>query len=125
MSSKTSDEDEEELISALYEFFDLVYYYAKHIYGVTTLKRWFKANPHKSILDRFNETDIAFALVVYENYQPLWKDDVTNDAPTNGEKVLLDRFLKNKSSEDSRTNVVSPFLFDLSSAYTIIIRCCT
>lgn len=59
--------------------FDLVYHYAIEVYGREAIKKWLKANKEKSVLDHLNPTDLAFALLVYENYFPKWVEDIEQD----------------------------------------------
>jgi hypothetical protein len=59
--------------------FDLIYHYAIEVYGREAIKKWLKANKENSVLDRLNPTDLAFALLVYENYSPKWVEDIEQD----------------------------------------------
>lgn len=54
----------------------LIYYYASEVYGRTAIKRWLNANQDKSVLDNMTASDIAYAIIVFENYHPRWIDDI-------------------------------------------------
>lgn len=57
---------------ALMELNCLMYYYASEVYGRQDFRSWLKAHPDKTLPDRLTASDIAFALLVYENYYVKW-----------------------------------------------------
>lgn len=62
--------------SALVELYDLIYYYASIVYKKTKMKAWLKANRHLSVLDKMKASDLAFSLLVFENYHPKWVAEI-------------------------------------------------
>lgn len=61
---------------AMDELNHLFYYFVGENYGVRSMNHWLRGNKHKSIIERYTAQDIAFTLVVYENYQPKWKEEL-------------------------------------------------
>jgi len=61
---------------ALEQLHTLIYFYASELYGRNEIRQWQKANQDKSVLDRLNANDLAYALVVYENYHSRWIYDL-------------------------------------------------
>ena len=72
--------------SALVELYNLVYYYACEVYGRTAVKSWLKANQDMSVLDKVNPSDLAFALLVFENYHPKWVAEIKDARVQEGMK---------------------------------------
>ena len=61
---------------ALNQLNTLVYYYALEVYGRNEIKMWLKTNQDKSVLDRLTASDLAFTVLVYDNYHPKWINDI-------------------------------------------------
>lgn len=93
---------------ALIELFDLIYHYASEVHGRVAIKKWLKTNRDKSVLDRLDPTDVAFALLVFENYSPKWVEDIETDrqdcaavdAMTNHEEDEKNKRKRNGSAQD-------------------------
>ena len=94
--------------NALIEHFDLIYHYASEVHGRVAIKKWLKTNRDKSLLDRLDPTDVAFALLVFENYSPKWVEDIETDrqdcaavdAMTNHEEDETNKRKRNGSAQD-------------------------
>ncbi len=76
-SSDLSDTRDE--VTAMNQFFELVYHYVPEIYGKTKMKQWMKANQDKSLLDKITSSDVAYALLVYITYHPTWSASSADD----------------------------------------------
>lgn len=63
--------------TALFQLNEFVYYYASGIDGRNTIKEWLRCNQEKSMLDKFTASDLAFTMLVYENYHPKWVHEIT------------------------------------------------
>ena len=63
--------------SALFQLNEFVYYYASEIDGRLSIKEWLRANQDKSMLEKFTASDLAFTMLVYENYHPKWVHEIT------------------------------------------------
>lgn len=94
--------------NALIELFDLIYHYASEVHGRVAIKKWLTTNRDKSVLDRLDPTDVAFALLVFENYSPKWVEDIETDrqdcaavdAMTNHEEDETNKRKRNGSAQD-------------------------
>lgn len=64
---------------ALNQLHKLIYYYAFQVYGKNEIKGWLKANKEKSVLDHVTASDLAFTVLVYENYHPKWINDIETE----------------------------------------------
>jgi len=62
--------------AALNQLYNLIYYYASEVYGRTAIRTWLKANQERSVLDKMTASDLAFALIVFENYYPKWVAEI-------------------------------------------------
>ena len=60
----------------LRQLHELIYYYAVEVYGRNDIKMWLKSNQDKSVLDYVNGSDLAFAMLVYDNYHPKWVHEI-------------------------------------------------
>lgn len=61
------------------QLYNLIYYYASEVYGRNAIKLWLKANQDKSVLDKMTPSDLAFALLVFENYHPKWVAEIQDE----------------------------------------------
>lgn len=61
---------------ALNQLHNLIYYYGSEVYGRNEVKAWLKANQDKSVLDHLTASDLAFTVLVYENYHPRWIKEI-------------------------------------------------
>lgn len=62
--------------NAIRELNDLIYYYATEIYGRLDIKSWLRAHKDKSVLDRLTPNDLAYTVLVYDNYHFKWKHEM-------------------------------------------------
>lgn len=62
--------------SALLQLHEFIYYYASECVGRNTIKEWLRANQDKSLLDKLTANDLAFTMLVYENYHPKWAHEI-------------------------------------------------
>jgi hypothetical protein len=58
----------------------LVYHYVAECYGRTEIKRWLKVNKGRSVLDKITASDLAFSILVYNNYSSRWTSEIWTKA---------------------------------------------
>lgn len=58
----------------------LVYHYVAECYGRTEIKRWLKVNKGRSVLDMITASDLAFSILVYDNYSSRWTSEIWTKA---------------------------------------------
>ena len=58
----------------------LVYHYVAECYGRTEIKRWLKVNKGRSVLDMITANDLAFSILVYDNYSSRWTSEIWTKA---------------------------------------------
>ncbi len=92
--------------AAKLELCNLIYYYATNVYGRNSIKNWMRLNKEKSLIDKITASDLAFALIVFENYHPKWvaeieaqrrREDVDHDEDALANKNQDDDDLANKN----------------------------
>ena len=69
---KFDEEEMKEEPLACMQLVEFVYYFVAQVHGVTAVKKWLKMNQDKSVLDYVTSSDLAFTVLVYENYLPKW-----------------------------------------------------
>ncbi len=101
--------------AATLELCNLIYYYATNVYGRNSIKNWMRLNQEKSLIDKITASDLAFALIVFENYHPKWvaeieaqrrREDVDHDedALANKDDDLANKDPKRKNKKRKRAS---------------------
>ena len=74
--------------------------YVSHAVGNHYFMQWSKSNRTKTFLDKVTASDIAYAILVYENSYKVWKEElkIRASSTTDDERRKAMREKKNKVS---------------------------